>query len=662
MAVPYPHLLAPLKVGNILLKNRMESANSMPHFLQGPEPFPAESLITHFAHRARSGAAIVTISGVNDMPGECMFGPEHDMAHFPHFNIYDAQCQNYMLHLTDVIHYYDSLVSVGLFSANKKFPYFDENGEMTMIDVAENDKSNIVGFDVLRDYVTDAIPKETLEKVAASFGQQAALLKKLGVDMVTLHMSYGGQFAGQFLSPNFNFRTDEFNGPIQNRAKFPLMVMKSIRDAVGPDFPIEVQVTGEEPEGTTLAETIEFLRMAQEYIDIVQVRGYNGDDCSPTGFAASRTPYLHCAEEIKRAGLNLLVAGVGGWNDPEEAEKALAEGRVDLISMARAWISNPDFGKMVYEGRREDIVPCIRCNKCHGRGPGDPFVTVCSVNPLCGIQHEVDMLTTKPGEAKNVAVVGGGPAGMRTALYLTERGHTVTIFEQEGTLGGLIRHADLVDFKWPLRDYKDYLIAHVMKDPAITVKLNTKATPELLGDAYDVVISATGSSPVRPRIPGADGANVCFAVDALMNSEKVGQNVVVIGGGEVGVETGMYLAKQGKNVTVLEMRPELAADSTLIHYRAVFKAAWEKIPTFHAIVNAAAAEITEDRVFYCDEEGELRDIPADTVILSVGMKANLDEALTFQNAGKRFFMVGDCRKPGTIEKCNRSAYAVASQI
>lgn len=152
------------------------------------------------------------------------------------------------------------------------------------------------------------------------------------------------------------------------------------------------------------------------------------------------------------------------------------------------------------------------------------------------------------------------------------------------------------------------------------------------------------------------------ATDAILSSEKLGKNVVVIGGGEVGVETGMFLAQQGHEVTVIEMRSELAADCTFIHYRSMFQTAWEAIPTFHFVLNATAKKITDNCVTYVDADGGCHDISADSVVLSVGMRAKKDEALSFYGVGTRFFMVGDCQKPGTIQTTNRSAYGVAMNI
>lgn len=662
MKSPYPHLLKPIKVGKFILKNRMQSSNSMPHFSQGPEEYPADPTIAHYLGRARTGAAFVTFAGMDDNLDSPPLPAELDVSHFPDFDIRNPKCQNYIIELIEAMHGVGSLVSGSLFSANKKYHYTNEKGEVEIVDSSPKNVKGLGATAMMNPDITDELSVDTLVKVAKSYGQRTALYKWLGFDAVTIHMSYRAQLPGQLLSPLTNKRTDEFGGSFENRARFPLMMLEEVKKAAGNDMLVEIQFSGEEPEGGyTMEEGIRFLKLAEPYVDIVQVRSQEGDPNHPIPFELERTPFLEMAAKVKAAGLDMLVSNVGGFFDPAEADKAIAEGKLDLVAMARAWISNPDYGDLLYEDRADDLVPCLRCNKCHGRGKRDVLSTVCSVNPHFGFEAVDRHLVTPVTKIKNIAIIGGGPGGMRTALFLADRGHKVTIYEAEGELGGAIRHADYVPFKWTLRDYKNYLI-HQVEKKGIEVKLNTKATPEMLGDGYDAVIAAVGAQPVMPRIPGADSAHVTFAVDALMHSEKIGQNVVVIGGGEVGVETGMFLAQQGKNVTVIEMQNELAPDATFMHYRSMFQAAWEAIPTFHFVLEASAKEIGKDHVVYTDKSGAEHTLPADSVVLSVGMRSKSDEALSFYGTAQHFYMIGDCVKPGTIQSTNRNAYATAVSI
>lgn len=674
----YPNLMSPVKIRGFVLKNRMEMTTALPHFSQGPERYPSDEVIRSYIDHARNGAGIVTVAGVNDSVGLGALPQEVDISHFPSFDIYDPKCQNYMVQLTEALHSFGTIVSMALVPVTGVYPYRNERGETELI-MANKDGAP-PAFRDIKDAVPDAptaaddatldmdscgigdeVPCEAFEKIAASFGQQAAQLKFLGFDMITVHMSYRSMVAGKMLSPLTNFRTDDYGGDITGRAKFPLMILKSIRDAVGEKFLIEFHVSGEEPVGgNTVDDTIAFLRMAEKYADIVQIRAGDGADSEITGFTLEKTPMLPAAEKIKKAGLNLLVSNSGGWHNPDDAEAAIRDGKLDLIAMARAFISNPNYGELVMNGRTDDIVPCVRCNRCHGRSESDPFATTCTVNPVFGLERLTDSMTSVPSKKHTVAIVGGGPGGMRTAIWLAERGHTVTIFEAREKLGGALRHTDHVDFKWPLRDYKNYLV-HQVEKHQISVHLNTYVVPDELKGKYDVVIAAIGAEPIMPPIPGLNSGNVISAVEALECADRVGKTAVVIGGGEVGMETGIYLARTGRTVTVLEQTSKLAANATKIHYWDTLRSAWEHTPGLDTIVNATVTEIGENGVVYKDDSG-CRKLIADTVILAVGMKSKSEEAMKFHGISELFYMVGDCKKTGTIQTTNRSAYYAANNI
>ena len=661
MQSPYPHLLQPIKVGKFILKNRMQSSNSMPHFSQGPEAYPADPILGHFLNRSKNGAAFVTFCSMEDDPDSPVFPDWLDMSHFPQFDMRDAQCQNYIVEMIEAMHGQNTLVSGSLFSATKKFRYQREDGSFEFVDANPKTEHGLGATSMQFQYIGDDIPAEDLVKIAQSYGQKTAFYKRLGFDAVTIHMCYRAQVPSQLLSPLSNHRTDEYGGSFENRCRFPLMMLQEVKKAAGNDMLVEIQFSAVEPEGGYgLEEGIEFLRMAEPYVDIVQVRAAEADPNHPIPFELQKTPFLDLAAAVKQAGLDMLVSNVGGFFDPADADRAIAEGKLDLVAMARSWISNPNYGELVQEGRSEDIIPCLRCNKCHGRGRHDVMTTVCSVNPQFGFEAVDRHLYSAPAGVKSIAVIGGGPGGMRASMYLADRGHKVTLFEATDQLGGAIKHADYIPFKWTLKDYKNFLIAQVSKRD-IRVVMNTRVTPDMIEGQYDVVIAALGAEPVVPQIPGADGANVTVATEAIMHADQIGRNVVIIGGGEVGVETGMFLAQQGREVTVVEMRDELAADTTFMHYRSMFQAAWEAIPSFHYVLNATAKEITSDHVTYTDAQGE-HQLPADSVVLSVGMRAKSGEALSFFGAGKQFYLVGDCKKPGTIQTTNRNVYATCMAI
>lgn len=672
----YPHVLSPLVVRGHVLKNRLEVSNSLPHFLQGNEPFPAESVITHYANKAKAGAAIVTCMGINNFSRDMIVPMEADFTHFPDFDLYNPACQNYLMQMADTIHYHGAVACMGFFVGPPSgYPLQKPNGSLEILrlsDIAnsrplsEEEVDPFGQSDMMTRSVKAALLNTTpehMEFIADSLAQQVKILKFLDFDMVSIHLCYRGQLPTQFLSPLTNTRKDEYGGSLENRAKFPLMCLKKIREAAGRDMIVEILFSGEEPEGGyTMDEGVEFLKMAEPYVDIVQFRAGEADPNHPIPFEQEHTPFLKYAENAKKKGLKMKVACVGGFHYFDDVEAAVAEGKVDIVSAARAFISNPNYVQLMQEGRADDLVPCLRCNKCHGRGPHDPFVSVCSVNPRIGIEHRLDVLESPAQPGMRIAVIGGGPAGMKTAMDLCDRGHKVTLYEAEDHLGGAIYHADFVPFKWTLRDFKQYLIHQVEKRP-IDVKLNTRATPEMVqAEGFDMVISALGASPAKPPIPGLDKPHVMVATESMIHPETVGHNVVVIGGGEVGVEAGMNLAQKGHEVTVLEMTHMLAPESTAIHYYSMFKDAWEKLPGFHSVVKATVTAVEDDRVTYLDAEGVEHAIPCDSVVISLGMRAKTDEALAFSSTADRFAIIGDCKKPATVQQAMRQAYAVAHSI
>jgi NADPH-dependent 2,4-dienoyl-CoA reductase/sulfur reductase-like enzyme len=308
------------------------------------------------------------------------------------------------------------------------------------------------------------------------------------------------------------------------------------------------------------------------------------------------------------------------------------------------------------------VVPCLMCDKCHGLSMEGPWYTVCSVNPKLGLESAIKVIEA-PTASKKVAIIGGGPAGMKAAITAAERGHKVTLYEKNASLGGLLHHADFSPFKWTLKDYKDYLIRQIKK-AGVEVILSTEATPDMIkAKGYDAVLAAIGAEPNIPRIFGVDGKNVYNVVNVYGKEKELGKNVVVVGGGEFGVETGMYLAKFGHKVTMLTSEKELLRVDR-VHYPEIVIDIYEQMDNFDFITEAIATSISEGKVTYKDARGSEKSIQADSVVIYAGLKPRQDEALKFSGSAKNaFFSIGDCTsKGGNVQKSIRSAFFMASQI
>ena len=663
----YKNILSPVKLGGYVLKNRLVSSNSLPHFLMGSEPFPGEQVIHHVVSMAKNGAAIVTFGDWTNPKQRESFNV--DGRHFPMFDLDDPSNQNYMSQLADQVHYYNSRISLALMPFTAPDIMYDVCDTEGMAVSDDLDTTFRQGQD---DYnfgemarggkPGKALSREQIAEIVEMYAQKARLYKSFGFDMVTFHCAYRATLFSRFLSPLTNHRTDEYGGDIEGRSRIIREMCARIKELCGKDFPIELQITGREKNGTTIEETIELARLCEGLVDVFQFRADSPNANHPVGYNSRPHEYLtldDCAA-VKASGTSILCEVMGGMQDVEDAEEILASGKADLIGAARAFFVDPDYYRKILEGRPEDIVPCVRCNKCHVPSLTGPWKSICTVNPRVGIAHKLDKLARPAERVKRVAVIGGGPAGMNAALYCAERGHKVTLFEKDDTLGGQLRVMEFPSFKWPLHNYCRYLIAQLEKS-RVNIRLNTIVTPDSIRDGgFDALILALGAQPKLPPIPGANQAWDILSV--FGNEHRFGKTVVVIGGSESGTEAGLYLAENGHDVTVLTRQQMLAQDATPIHYREMIDEYTASLDRFRFVTGASASEIGQFCVKYTDARGAEHTLPCDDVVALGGMRAMQDEAMAFYGIARETYMIGDCFQVGNVHECTRSAFAAASQI
>ena len=651
----YPHLLSPIRVGSHLLKNRMVSTPSGMHMNRGSEPFPTQTLFAYYEGKARNGAAVSVVNG-----GTMYVEWENPGGFTNDYDVRSMWNRMPIAELVNGIHMYGGLAEVNL---HLEMPYgYDISGGLPISHLGPPPAGAEPNL-----RITKEAPVEMLEKVAEDYTDLIAKLKTdCGFDGVHVYMPYQALTMGRCFSPLTNLRTDKYGGTLEKRMAYPMLILELIRKKCGKDFLVEANISYQDPPeipgGYTMADCVEYMKLLAPYVDYFMLKPPYKDPSHPVQFHG-KTPWLEDVTKMRElCGRIRPIEAVGGFTHPDLAEKALAEDKVDIIGMGRAWISNPDYVRLMAEDRAEDITPCLRCNKCHRSSWSDPLIPVCSVNPLYGIEHKAERLVKPPLRRKKLAVAGGGPAGMRTAMYLADRGHDVTLFEETDALGGQLRVTEDVDFKWTLRDYKNWLIAQVGKRP-IRVRLNTRATAELLdAEGYEEIFVCVGGRPRIPDLPGASGANVMTAWRAFKEPEKLGKNVVIVGGGEVGTEAGIFLARQGHEVTVMCRRARLAEDSTPIHYWEMFREEWEKTEGFHGMCGVSVTAIEDGGIRYTDRDGTEGFLPCDSVVLATGTEPRQDDAMVVQVPGVVCHLIGDCWQAGNIQKLNRTAFATTASV
>ena len=631
--------LSPIRIGSVLLRNRIVSAPSTIHSGSNGELYPTEDAIQFFVNRAKAGCGMVTCAGVK-------FGDPVDDGSNTFWDLSIRNHRHKCHELSERIHYYGAKASMELMGI---FP----DGYTV------SDGCSIMGSPP----IGREIPKDVMEEFKQGYADAAYELSQIGYDAILLHFGHSIPVA-QFLSPVTNHRTDEYGGSTENRCRYIIEILDAIRARVGNRMLIEVRISGDEFEegGISLEEGIRIGELIQDKIDILQVSAgmHNGKwmcRTHPCGFYPP-TPNVYLAEAFKKSGkFHIPITTLGGIGSLEEANDIISSGKADIVTIARGFIADIDLIHKGLEGRPEDVTPCIKCMRCHDSTVfGTHFQ--CSVNPKVGLEACLSKMEVEPAYRKKVAVIGGGPAGMRAALFAADRGHDVTLYEEKDHLGGAICFADYVSFKYPLANYKNWLVKQVEKN-AVEVKLNTKATPEMIeAGGYDAVLIAVGAQPAIPPIPGIENARVATSVYG--DEDSVGSSVIVIGGGQVGLETALHLAKLGIKATVVEMQSELAPDASPTH-RTEILLEIDKEPNFIPVTSARCKAVTKNSVTY-EKDGEDVTVTADTVLLCAGMKAKIAEADSFLSSAPEFAEIGDCVRPRTVEWATKEAFYAANNL
>ena len=678
----YKHLMSPLRIRGKTLKSRFMFPVAQAHFLQGPELYPADPVTAYYASFARQGnALIITHELTNPSQRKQSFG---DGPHFAVYDMDDPACQNYFTQFTSIIHFYGSLVGVNLnydgrsnYSVNDPALAVREPGlpdgkdSVPMHRGDDDDEPPMMGpghEQTPKEYFT----KEKIREYISFVCDKAKKYKSFGYDAVHVEMS-NEYFVGQFLNPKFNKRTDEYGGSFENRARFAVELVSSLREAIGEDMIITCNgpaigdyfnkegstpmpgFSGEEMNNTlTVEEAVAFMDMLSPWLDVYRVQGsvYRNEPATKAG------PIT--AKQLKDAGAKCLIAVNNPAMDLELLDSFIAEGTADIIVAGRLFMCNDKLDEILENGNEYDMNHCIGCSVCRGVSQEKDWRSYCAINPRLGIDHRIDNYITPPGSPRRVAIIGGGPGGMKCALWLQERGHTPIIFEKEQELGGLIKFVRYLPHKEMYTEYLDALINQVNVH-GIEVRLNTEANTEMIKEeGFDVVIAATGSRAKKSTIPGAKQYGSKWnTVNVYGNEEKIGKRVVVIGGSSGPCEAAMYLDAHGHDVTLISRNQKLFHDVAWHH---VMQSNMDLDRTgVKKIKRATTVRIEDGKVIYV-KKGEEHSLEFDDIVVAAGLESNWETAQSFYGSAKQYFEIGDCREAGDMRTAIADAFNVAMRI
>lgn len=653
----YPNLFKPLKLGNVILRNRIFAAPTGFCDLT-PQRIATEPLMAYYEAKARGGAAVVHV-------GEAYIDSVHGVD-IPKFLALDTdECVSHLATVADAINKHGAVASIelmhaGMFSSQS---YIEGNTvwapSATTI-VTESDKASAR----LNGAELPEMPEEVILETIEKYAQAALRVKKAGFKMVLLHGGHGW-LLNQFMSPLVNHRSDKWGGSVENRMRFPIAVCDRIKEVCGKNFLIDFRMSASEANsvGYGIEDGVEMAKQLDGHCDIIHCSCGNHEVIEsfvvmhPSMFLPDGVNMKYAAEVKKH--VNTPVATVGAFSDVEMMDKVIGEGVVDVIEIARGLIADPDLPNKARAGKACDINQCLRCYACFSQ-----LITTgqygCAINPIIGRELETKY-DTPPVYKRKVVIIGGGIGGMEAALVCAQRGHEVIVIEKNDRLGGVLLIEEDVAFKSKLDLYLKGQARKIMENPAITVMLNTTATKELVDSLEpDAVIAALGSRPTVPvYLKGYDKQHVMGAEYAYTHIQEIGKKVVIIGGGLVGAELGIHLALNGREVTIMHRHSEIKVGANGLHGQALNEQI--RINKIGCAMNTSPVEITDEGVIGKNEQGE-KLYEADTVIYAVGQTPLADEAEEFRFCAPEFYTIGDCVVPATIYQATSAAFYAARDI
>lgn len=641
-------LFSPIKIRGMEIRNRIEFP-AMGTKMVKDEKVVTDQLINYHAARSLGGNGLnfTEVCSVYDKAAPKNFLALSDDKYIPG-----------MKKLADAIHEGGAKAGVQLWLGGSAVLF----GDQTSMVVVPSD-FKVEGTD----YVIKAASKEIINECIKAFGDAARRAVEAGYDTVEFHAGHN-YTPHSFLSKAFNKRMDEYGGSLENRARFLLECIKSIRENIPEDMPLFMRIDAHDDcveDGLTIEEVIQFCKWAKEAgVDVLDVSRGNFSSAAikyevppvdvPRGFNVEN------AARIKKE-TGMITVAVGRINDPEQADEIIRSGKADMVVIGRAQLADPEFCNKAKNGNVDDIVRCVGCNQgCYDgfSNPDAPFIT-CMRNPALG--REAEFVINKTDNPKNVLIVGGGVAGLEAAIELKDRGHNPILCEASDSLGGQFVLAGAAPRK---EEMKEAAIAmgEMAKRKGVEIKLSTPVDAEVIKDINpDEVIIAAGAEPIKLNVPGANLPHVTNSHDILAGKARVNGDIVVIGGGLVGLEVAEYLSGNVNKITVVEMLNEVAKDLGQLRKICVMESLYhEGIKT---ITEAKCVEIKEKSIVI-DRNGVVEEVPCDSVIVAIGARSRNFESISdyCKENNIPYHVIGDAVRARRALNCIEEASEVARRI
>lgn len=659
----YHKLFEPVRIGRVELKNRIAMAPMGLVGLTDREGNPLPRAIDYYVERARGGVGLI-ITGLFKVENKIDAAKEY-------MNLISHTSLGPLGELGEAVHSLGTKIFIQLTAGFGR--------------VSRSDKflGQPVSASALPNYWDPTITcrpltTEEVETIVEAFGDASEIVVTAGMDGIELH-GHEGYLFDQFTTAIWNRRTDKYGGELRDRLRFPMEVLREIKKRLGNGFPVMYRfglkhyIKGLHAGALKGEQYVEAGRDVEEGLEMAKLLEEAGFDalhvdagCYDSWYWAHPPLYQEhgCMVDMATMVKNVVkipVVAVGRLEVPELAEKIIEEKKADIVALGRGLLADPYWPIQVQEGRIEDIRPCIGCHDgCFGRfSLYRPLC--CTVNPAVGRERLYRLISAQ--KRRRVLVVGGGVAGMEAARVAAIRGHSVTLYEKESNLGGHLSEASVPDFKKDLRSLLHWYEVQ-LKKLRVEVRLETEASITLIDkDKTDVVLIATGSEPIIPELQGIEQPNVVTCVDLLRGKSKAGDTAVVLGGGLIGCETALWLAQQGRNISVVEMLPELMAGSLPVpRMNRIMLLDLLAVNGVNIVTDASVQEITNEKV--CIERKDLGEmvIRTDTIVIAGGMKSN--DTLYKALIGKvvHLYALGDCREPRNITGAVWDGYEVGCTV